>query len=809
MKAVFLRAIEAPVDEKAEVLRRALSQTAEPGTRFEVELESFRQVPRSPFSYWVSENLLTCFSRFPALQSEGRCAAIGASTKDDGRFLRTYWEAPVGDLGNVPIAKGGAFSPYYADVHLVIRWRDDGVEAKTFVSDYRAAHGWSPHWKAELHNPHLYFRPGLTWPRRTNGLSFRVLPEGCIFGDKGPGAFIQGNPPEQLLAFGGLLNSQAFGALVSLQLARTELAQSFEVGLVQQTPVPDLSPEQQTQLADLAHRAWSLKRTLDTRVETSHAFSLPALLQVEGAVLQQRAQAWSGLAASSQQALDSLQAEIDALCFDLYGIGPEDRRRIEAGGIGAEGGQDDAADEDTDDDEAMDVDAAPMVAALLAWCLGVAFGRFDLRLATGECPMPTEPGPFDPLPVCSPGMLTGDDGLPLDVPPAGYPIAFPADGILVDDPGHTSDLVQAVRGVFETLFDEPDARWHEAAELLGVDDPRDWFARAFFEQHIKRYSKSRRKAPIYWQLATTSGRYSIWLSIHRATSDTLFRVLNDYLGPKLDHEQTKLTRLVQAAGVTPTAAQRREIEPQESLVEELKALKSEVARVAPLWRPSLDDGVLINFAPLWRLTPQSRSWQTECRKTWDKLQAGDYDWSHLAMHLWPERVVPKCAEDRSLAIAHGLESALWTEDEDENWQPRPAMDVRIGELVSQRASTTVKAALKDLLTAPAPIAARAARRATPASGARRRRTGQRSSASSNVASTSNRAPGLPDADLLKAVRGAIAEQGGGVSKSDVVAATGITDTQWSAAIRALLADRSVIQTGERRGARYQLAGDDV
>ena len=41
--------------------------------------------------------------------------------------------------------------------------------------------------------------------------------------------------------------------------------------------------------------------------------------------------------------------------------------------------------------------------------------------------------------------------------------------------------------------------------------------------------------------------------------------------------------------------------------------------------------------------------------------AGKYDWAHIAMHLWPERVVPKCATDRSLAIAHGLEDVFWVE----------------------------------------------------------------------------------------------------------------------------------------------------
>jgi hypothetical protein len=63
-----------------------------------------------------------------------------------------------------------------------------------------------------------------------------------------------------------------------MQLARTELAQTFEVGIIQRTPIPSLTFEEQDELAILARRAWSLKRTLDTRTENSHAFTLPGLL---------------------------------------------------------------------------------------------------------------------------------------------------------------------------------------------------------------------------------------------------------------------------------------------------------------------------------------------------------------------------------------------------------------------------------------------------------------------------------------------------------------------------------------------------
>jgi hypothetical protein len=43
------------------------------------------------------------------------------------------------------------------------------------------------------------------------------------------------------------------------------------------------------------------------------------------------------------------------------------------------------------------------------------------------------------------------------------------------------------------------------------------------------------------------------------------------------------------------------------------------------------------------------------KETWVKLEAGEYDWAHLAMAYWPERVRAKCRTDKSLAIAHGLE----------------------------------------------------------------------------------------------------------------------------------------------------------
>jgi hypothetical protein len=180
----------------------------------------------------------------------------------------------------------------------------------------------------------------------------------------------------------------------------------------------------------------------------------------------------------------------------------------------------------------------------------------------------------------------------------------------------------------------------------------------------------------------------------------LFRVQNDYAAPKLAHEERRLELLFNELREHSTAAQRREIAVQKAFVEELRGFLEEVKRTAPLWNPNLDDGVIINFAPLWRLVPQNKPWQKELKSTWDALCEGKYDWAHLAMHLWPERVVPKCAKDRSLAIAHGLEDVFWVERSDRKWSERSSPTRSIDELVRERTSPAVKSALKSLLEAP-------------------------------------------------------------------------------------------------------------
>lgn len=625
---IFLRLLAE--DDKAAGLAEScvrVRQGADEERCFEAGPESFDAVPGKPFAYWVGDGLRDTFVRFPSFLSEAGEALVGLQTSGDFRFLRLRWEQLKGASGWAPFAKGGAYSPYFSDVHLMVRCAGDFAQIVSYTNaKYPYLNGNA---RSLLHaDSSQYFRPGLTWPRRTtSGLSLRVLPAGCVFADKGPASLVAEDDPIVLLALLALTNSHAFGLLVSLQLAAADAAaRSYEVGVIQRTPVPVLSTDQRAQLAALARRSWSLKRSLDTVTETSHVFLLPlALRQAQADQLG----VFDPLTIEAEIA--RIQAEVDDIVFELYGFSDADRAAA-LGGTGSETGDGDEADEsDADEDETPN--DTPSADALLSWAIGVAFGRFDIRLATGERAAPPEPEPFDPLPAKSPGMLP--DG---DAPFHAHT------GILVDDPGHAHDLVRIAERVLEQV-DLP-----VPAEL------RRWLQKDFFPFHLQRYSKSRRKAPIYWPLSTASGSYTLWLYYPSLTSQTLYSAINDFIdGPK-----GKLTLVMAEAtdlrvkGSARSRDEEKHLEALTTLEAELRDLRDQLQAIAPHYQPNHDDGVQITAAPLWPLF-RHKPWQKVLKDTWAKLEKGDYDWAHLAMNYWPERVREKCKDDKSLAIAHGLE----------------------------------------------------------------------------------------------------------------------------------------------------------
>jgi hypothetical protein len=598
---------------------------------FDVQPDSFRAVPGAPFAYWVGDQLRDLFSSLPAFERHDRTAKAGLATNDDARFLRLFWE--VSTLGAsarsewVPLAKGGSPSSFYSDLPFVVLWTSDGAELKAFASAYRSSHGWGDQWTAMINATEFYFRPGFTWPLRASHFAPSVLPAGCAFSKRGCGGF---SPNEDLLWLIGLLNSSCADFIFKLLLGRFGHPE-FAGGALQRMPIPNVEIDKSNRLKHFTLKAWSLKRALDTVEETSHAFLLPA-------VLRDRLGEFDSDAIEAEIA--DIQAEIDDLAFEIYRFSSADRAAVTQAVTTEDR---DADQEDAEDEEEHEVPADKR-SALLSWSVGVAVGRFDWRLATGERATPPEPEPFDPLAAKSPGML-----------PDGAASFHAHAGILVDDPGHPHDLARLVEEVLTRV------------ETSAPEDVRRWLQRDFFPFHLQRYSKSRRKAPIYWPLSTTSGSYTLWVYYPSLTSQTLYTAINDFVEPKLQQVGADVA-VLRNKGSARTRDDEKQFETLQAFELELIELRDTLLKLAANYKPSHDDGVQISAAPLWPLF-RHKPWQKVLKETWAKLEKSDYDWPHLAMNYWPERVREKCRTDKSLAIAHGLEQ-LYVEPEAQPKKPR-------------------------------------------------------------------------------------------------------------------------------------------
>jgi hypothetical protein len=234
---------------------------------------------------------------------------------------------------------------------------------------------------------------------------------------------------------------------------------------------------------------------------------------------------------------------------------------------------------------------------------------------------------------------------------AGHPVAVCTEeekpvvghvGVLVDDPDNPHDLVTNIRTMIEQVWgNHADAVEKGACEILGVKELRDYFRKpgkgGFWDDHISRYSKSRRKAPIYWLLQSAKKNYGIWLYYHRLDKDLLFKALVNYVEPKIrgvSGQSAECSRqLEEAKAAGKPAKEIKQLQKQqqelEDFLSEMQDFEDKLRRAANLHlEPDLNDGVVLNIAPLHELVP----WK-EARKYWDELMDGKYEWSSIGKQL--------------------------------------------------------------------------------------------------------------------------------------------------------------------------------
>ncbi len=215
--------------------------------------------------------------------------------------------------------------------------------------------------------------------------------------------------------------------------------------------------------------------------------------------------------------------------------------------------------------------------------------------------------------------------------------------------------------------------------------------KCFFDFHFKQFSRGKKKAPIFLPLQSEKGRYIIWVCYYSLDSETLLTCVNDHIEPDLACAHKDLASL--NAKNERTIQEGEELVLLDELIVDLESFKDDILNACKNWRPKHVDGVQIQLAPLWRLF-QHAGWRDRLKGTWKDLELGELDWSQTAFDFWPERIIKKCHEERSMAIAHDVESELWEEVEVPvgksttktklAWQPKKMTESELNTYIQQK-----------------------------------------------------------------------------------------------------------------------------
>ncbi|MCP8687151.1 BREX-1 system adenine-specific DNA-methyltransferase PglX [Marinobacterium sedimentorum] len=620
---------------------------------FRVSPSSFNKIPGSPFSYWVGEEIRNLFKKHSRFESDDVVVRVTNPTADNFRYLRNYWECvskSIGENGNwVPYAKGGSSKRYYYDVNLLAMW---DPKVPTYKGYLGTVH------RTDIRPASLdyFFKPGIMWPLRAPRMSAQAFPEGtafsarsqCLFADK-----------DNLPYFLGLMNSSTLDYLFKAALGRTDFPE-FIVGVLRNLPKPALLKVIRDEISDLAVRAAVTSRKLSVFDEIDRMFFAPrlAFYRAEG-TLADAAQACILREEEWRVVVDEIQTKIDSLVFKAYELSSDAISEISRSAfIGQEitDGLDESevvvsSQEDCFRCLSESKNLLELGGQLFSWLIGCAFGRWNANISISQIDEISKIDLFGlqsiaPLPALlkSEADLYSKNLIP----------------ILVDDSDSKSDIIQAIVSMVEDLWgDDSGSIEIEFSSFLQVKDLRSFLRKVngFFEFHLQQYSKSGRKAPIYWPLATPSMSYTLWIYYPELNGQTLFTAVNDFIEPKLEKVREDLNTL-RAKGSSRSKQEEKQLEALDDLEQELADLRDTLLEIAPGYRPNQDDGVQISAAPLWSLF-RHKPWQKVLKDTWKKLEKGDYDWAHLALNYWPERVLRKCHADRSLAIAHDVEDNFW------------------------------------------------------------------------------------------------------------------------------------------------------
>ena len=617
-EGVFIDVLDIPSNEKDAQLKASLSvySTGE-DVKWVYKRKSidFLNLPNTIIGYYFDEDILDLF-KFKNMESRSLVSKKGHDLAANV-YPRKFYE--VTETKNFSLMyNGGGFTMFYFPYDDVVFWNEEIIRNNTLCN---------------LRSLHLQQLGTVGYGKRGDILDAHILKKGFIFTREGIGV-------PNLSTTKGYSSLSYLNSVVSQFTINLYCAQHKGNGYVNLLPMPDYQ-SRQSDIENIVNEIIDIKR---------HFFSLDETnLEYHGLIAQ------LNISSTIETALDNLQSSItadynryqelveqnDDLWMDLAKIDKDSDFRKTLNEYKSLRPYEELLSIDGASSQNI-IDKKVMAQEIMMELVGMAFGRWDTAYAKGQKTVPEFGDVFDALPFMP--------VVSLDEVPVDYAINIPEDGILSNQTEGAICLSSRVRDVMPFLWAErADDLEYELCQLIGCKSLQAYFESptGFFEYHFKRYTKSRRKAPIYWPLSSEDGSLTYWVYYPKLSKNTLPSLIM-----KLRDENEAIRSNINNALVAHNKVLETNLRAQQQQVE---GMIEEITRIIDLgYEPNHDDGVPVTSCPLVNLI-RHRGWNTECASNLETLKNGDYDWSHLAMSMFPSRVIQKAKKDWCMALTHGLE----------------------------------------------------------------------------------------------------------------------------------------------------------
>jgi hypothetical protein len=272
-----------------------------------------------PFIYWISDRFREKFKA--KVLEDISDAKAGIQTGDNDRFSRFWWELDKDTISDnysedirkwVGYSKGGPYSKWFGNLWLKLNWTNDGDEIRN-------------HPGSVMRNEQYYFNTGITYSASgSKGVSFRYLPNNCVFDVGGSSIFIKSDDISGSYLL-GLMNS----TLVLYIADCLNPTVNTQVGDLKRIPFVKPPTILEDNISALADENVAIKKLLNSFHIIETNFEGNPVLAYTNAVLKDRLIGYLNFENGQITQVLLNEAIINQLVFKVYDLSEEDSQQVE------------------------------------------------------------------------------------------------------------------------------------------------------------------------------------------------------------------------------------------------------------------------------------------------------------------------------------------------------------------------------------------------------------------------------------------------------------------------------------------------